>query len=92
LDGDGKGLSIINLTDANLTGAILEGADLTTANLFRTDLSGAHLEGANLSGAIGWTNEQLAQAESLVGATMPDGTVMTEKLGKSSRSAIGREL
>jgi hypothetical protein len=37
----------------------------------------------------GCTNEQLAQAESLVGATMPDGTKMTkeawEELKKHSR-------
>jgi hypothetical protein len=39
----------------------------------------ASLFGADLSGAEKWTNEQLAQAESLVGAMMPDGTQMTEE-------------
>jgi uncharacterized protein YjbI with pentapeptide repeats len=62
---------------------------LIYANVIATDLSGANMSGALLNGAEldfttlrdakGWTNEQLAQAESLVGATMPDGTVMTEK-------------
>jgi uncharacterized protein YjbI with pentapeptide repeats len=67
-------LSGANLTDANLTRAKLIGADLTDANLIGADLSNA-----NLFGAKGWTNEQLAQAKSLVGATLPDGTVMTEE-------------
>jgi hypothetical protein len=35
--------------------------------------------GANLKDANNWTNQQLAQASSLVGATLPDGTVMTEQ-------------
>jgi hypothetical protein len=77
-----------NLNDADLTGADPEGAILRGINLGDADwdsnleganLSNADLTDADLSNAIGWTNEQLAQAESLVGATMPDGTVMTEK-------------
>jgi hypothetical protein len=41
----------------------------------------ADLRGAKLGFANGWTNEQLAQAGSLIGATMPDidGTIMTEE-------------
>jgi len=43
------------------------------------DLSGANLFGTNLSYAEGWTSEPLAQAESLVGAILPDGMKMTEE-------------
>ena len=50
------------------------------AGLMETDLSGANLRGADLreadlSGAVGITNEELEQqADSLKGATMPDGS------------------
>jgi uncharacterized protein YjbI with pentapeptide repeats len=57
-----------NLTEANLSGANL-GRD-------RFIPYGANLRNANLKGAKGWTNEQLAQAISLIGATLPDGTVI----------------
>jgi Pentapeptide repeats (8 copies) len=63
----------------DLSGADLIGADLSHANLFYANLSYTNLSGANLSGSKGWTNEQLAKAASLIGATMPDGTRMTEK-------------
>jgi hypothetical protein len=87
-------LSGANLRNANLREAILRGADLSDtnlsgadlfgANLLCADLSGANLKYAymdcvNLTGAKGCTNEQLAQAEALVGATMPDGTKMTRE-------------
>jgi hypothetical protein len=53
-----------NLTKANLTDADLTGADLTKAKL----------AGADLSRAVGKTKEQLKkEAESLEGATLPDG-------------------
>jgi uncharacterized protein YjbI with pentapeptide repeats len=57
------------LTKTGLSGTILSEADLTGA-----DLTGANLQGADLRGAK-VTEEQLAQARSLWGATMPDGTV-----------------
>jgi hypothetical protein len=68
-----------NLFDANLSYADLSGANLSGANLSGANPSGANLSFANLSYAKEWTNEQLARAYSLVGATMPDGTVMTEE-------------
>jgi hypothetical protein len=85
-----------DLSLAVLRGADLRGTSMIEANLEQADLSGADLRGAymtdaNLSRARNWTNEQLAKAESLVGATMPDGTVMLKKDGKSSRSSIGSE-
>jgi uncharacterized protein YjbI with pentapeptide repeats len=72
------------LDGANLSGADLSGADLGLANLSHadlkdTDLIGVDLSHVDLSVAREWTNEQLAQASSLVGATLPDGTVMTEE-------------
>jgi uncharacterized protein YjbI with pentapeptide repeats len=79
----GANLSNANLSGAsivysNLSGADLSGADLSGANLDGDDLRDADLSGANLSGArlqgAKVTEDQLAQAESLAGATMPDGS------------------
>jgi uncharacterized protein YjbI with pentapeptide repeats len=75
---DAADLSEADLQYANLSGADLRGTDLSGAilrgtNLRGTDLSGAILSGAILSGAIGWTEGQLAAAQLLTGATMPDG-------------------
>ena len=67
------------MTEADLEGASLARANLEGARLNCANLKGADLSDAYLLGAQGWTNEQLAQAESLVEATMPDGTVMTEE-------------
>jgi Pentapeptide repeats (8 copies) len=67
------------LSHADLIGANLSGADLRSADLRGADLRSAYLERADLTSAENWTNQQLAQAGSLVGATMPDGTVMTEE-------------
>jgi uncharacterized protein YjbI with pentapeptide repeats len=50
-----------------------KGATLSWANLSDASLSGAILRRAILSYAEGVTNEQLAEAESLEGATIPDG-------------------
>jgi uncharacterized protein YjbI with pentapeptide repeats len=55
----------------------LSGADLRKTELEDANLSGADLSGADLSGAKGVTEEQLAQAKSLKGATMPDGYVQS---------------
>jgi NADH:ubiquinone oxidoreductase subunit 6 (subunit J) len=64
------------LTGAKLTGATLTKADLRGAELSGTDLSGADLSGANLWGAKCWAKKQLREAESLHGATMPDGQTL----------------
>jgi uncharacterized protein YjbI with pentapeptide repeats len=72
-------LSRAELRDAHLTGADLRDAYLFDADLTGADLTGAILISADLRGAKGWTNEQLAQAESLVGATLPNGTEMNEE-------------
>jgi hypothetical protein len=54
-------------------------ADLRYANLNHANLRRADLSSADLFGVKGWTNEQLVQALFLVGATLPDGTVMTNQ-------------
>jgi uncharacterized protein YjbI with pentapeptide repeats len=80
-----------DLREAILTMTKLEGADLGGANLSGAIMREADLREANLSGAklrktsLNWaylneakvTDEQLAQAKSLEGATLPDGTRYT---------------
>jgi uncharacterized protein YjbI with pentapeptide repeats len=66
-------LSDANLSKANLRGVGLYEADLSDADLSKAVLRGAHLMDANLSKAVGLTDEQIAAAESLEGATMPNG-------------------
>ena len=63
-----------NLTKATLLGADLRGADLRSADLSDAELIDADLSDANLLGAR-VTKEQLEQAKSLKGATMPDGSI-----------------
>jgi uncharacterized protein YjbI with pentapeptide repeats len=69
----------VDLRQAHLKDTILIDANLTNADLRHADLSGAVLINANLSGAdlrgATVTAEQLAQAASLKGATLPDGTI-----------------
>lgn len=71
-------LSESNLSEADLRGANLAGADLEKANLNRADLRGANLHNANLShvNLQGARIEagQLANVQSLTGATLSDGT------------------
>jgi uncharacterized protein YjbI with pentapeptide repeats len=70
----GAVLSGAYLNGADLSGAHLDNTDLSAADLSCTNLSGGKKVCANLKGAIGTTPEQLAQAKSLQGATMPDGS------------------
>jgi uncharacterized protein YjbI with pentapeptide repeats len=81
LDG-GAVLSLANLRRADLSGADIGGgtflfdADLRRAELNDANLKGAYLRGASLREAEGVTQEQLEkQAETLEGATMPDGSI-----------------
>lgn len=71
-------LSYLNLQRANLRGADLRSANLHHADLRDANLAGADLSGADLSLAV-VTEDQLAQAGSLEGATLPDGTVFLGK-------------
>jgi uncharacterized protein YjbI with pentapeptide repeats len=65
-----------DLSGANMSGAFLRYADLREAQLIETNLSGADLLEADLgyarlAGAKGVTEEQLEEAKTLKGATMP---------------------
>lgn len=76
-DLQGAHLGGANLRGADLHGAILQeadlgGADLGQANLQHADLTGAALEAARLDGAT-VTEMQLARAETLADAILPDG-------------------
>jgi uncharacterized protein YjbI with pentapeptide repeats len=101
-DLSGAFLKGANLSDANLAGADLSNAEelwergtymwKRGAGLSHADLSGANLKGtdlsrANLSGAKGITKEQLGQAKSLQGTTMPNGQKYEEWL--KSRGEAG---
>ena len=79
-----------DLSRAEMRGSLLSWADLGEANLSGTNLRGttfirpnlkeADLSQADMSGARNLTDEELAQASSLLGATLPDGTkIETEK-------------
>jgi uncharacterized protein YjbI with pentapeptide repeats len=76
-DLNGAYLQRANLRGANLRGASLYITDLTGADLKRAYLEEAYLERANLEEAYlqraEITDEQLANALSLIGATMPNG-------------------
>jgi uncharacterized protein YjbI with pentapeptide repeats len=72
----GASLMGAELVRANLRGANLRGANLSISDLSDADLSGANLSDADLSGAKGWTEGQLSEARTLVGATMPDGQIL----------------
>lgn len=64
----GANLTNCRLANADLSHADLSQATLRNADLTRVDLSGAKLIGAKI------TDEQLAQARSLAGAILPDGS------------------
>src|SRR5215211_5093363 len=71
-------LGDVNLREADLAGANLREANLREAGLryailSEANLSNAYLKGADLSEAYGWTDEQIAAANTLEGATMPNG-------------------
>jgi uncharacterized protein YjbI with pentapeptide repeats len=64
-----------DLSQAKLRNATLRGAKLCGAKLHKADLCGAKLHNADLSEAEGMTTEELvSQADSLEGATLPNGT------------------
>ena len=69
----GAALNGAHLTDADLRRARLNDANLVGARLNDANLVGADLTDADLNGTEGWTDDQLAQAKSLKGATMPNG-------------------
>jgi uncharacterized protein YjbI with pentapeptide repeats len=81
-----------SLVGADLQRADLELANLRQANLTRADLFLVNLRGADLRGAVGVTEAQLEQAESLEGATMPNGQRYEEWVeGRGGRGEEGGE-
>jgi hypothetical protein len=66
-------LQAVSFYKTNLQGAILWYANLYGASLVQANLQGADLSSANLN-QTQVDNDQLESAESLKGATMPDGT------------------
>jgi uncharacterized protein YjbI with pentapeptide repeats len=94
-DLSGTDLSGANLVRANLQGASLKGANLRgaflyQADLFRTNLFGADLRGVSLRDARGVTVGQLeAQAQTLEGATMPNGQKYEDWLKSKGRESDG---
>jgi uncharacterized protein YjbI with pentapeptide repeats len=72
-DLTGADISGADMTGANLERALLCKANLTDANLSNANLNDADLSDAILFGAV-VTESQLAQAKTLKGAFMPDGT------------------
>jgi hypothetical protein len=101
-DLSGADLSLADLSGADLHGAYLFGTNLGNTNLSGADLSNTALVcsgdgsycsfsgGANLSQSKNWTNEQLAQAKSLIEATLPNGTVMTEEMWEEFKTRYGQ--
>lgn len=67
-------LSYLNLSGANLSGGNLRDANLRRCDLTNVDLTGADLSGADLTMAR-VSAAQLDSAASLVGTTLPDGTI-----------------
>jgi uncharacterized protein YjbI with pentapeptide repeats len=67
-------LSYLNLSGTNLRGADLREANLRRTDLTNVDLTGADLSGADLTAAL-VSEEQLARAGSLTGATLPNGII-----------------
>jgi len=86
---DGADLSNANLSKANLSSADLSYAKLSHAKLAEADLNDADLSYvdlsyANLGEVKGITKEMLKrQAKSIRGATMPDGTVFSDRYATS---------
>ncbi len=73
-DLSGSNLSYASLVFTRLAGANLQGANLQGSELTNGDLTGANLNSANLKDAQGVKDDQLAQAKSLTGAILPDGS------------------
>ncbi len=67
-------LEFADLRKAKLNGAKLNRASMYHANFDQADLTYAELYKANLRGAQNLTEQQLAAANQLLGAIMPDGT------------------
>jgi uncharacterized protein YjbI with pentapeptide repeats len=104
MDPQGKRTIAVFLRDAGLIQAPggaepivgLAEADLSQVNLSNVDLRDANLEGADLSnadlsGAEGVTEEQVSQAASLEGTTMPTGQKYKDWLKSKGHGEHGKD-
>jgi hypothetical protein len=66
-------LDFADLSKAKLNGAKLNRVSLQGVNFDHTDLTAADMYKVNLRGARNLTDEQLSQANELLGSIMPDG-------------------
>jgi uncharacterized protein YjbI with pentapeptide repeats len=88
-DLSGADLSDADLSNADLSSANLSSANLSSANLGFAELPEADLRRANLRGATALTDEKIAAAKSLEGATMPDGQKYEDWLKSKGRGEDG---
>ena len=93
LGGDSDLSGHTDLSYADLRSTILKDANLSNANLSNANLSNANLSNANLSNAnlsnAKVTSEQLAEAKSLKGVTMPNGQKYEDWLKSKSDGEDG---
>jgi uncharacterized protein YjbI with pentapeptide repeats len=78
-------LQELKLSGTNLNGAILNDVDLSAATFSNVLLVRANLEGAKM------TTEQVAAAESLKGASMPNGQKYEDWLKSKGRGEDGED-
>lgn len=78
------------LLDADLRDANLHQADLPEADLRGASVKGADLSSANLQDAL-INIEQLHQASSLAGTTLPDGTKLSKRNWQAAFETWSRE-
>jgi uncharacterized protein YjbI with pentapeptide repeats len=90
LDGERKAHVVQFLYESGLIRTIRTVVDLHGADLSGAHLSGANLSGANLFEARGWTEGQLSEARTLVGATMPNGQKYEDWLKSKNREEGGK--
>jgi uncharacterized protein YjbI with pentapeptide repeats len=92
----GADLTEANLQGANLAGANLQGARLNHANLrgaefSLTNLQEADLYKADLAGAYNVSEEELAKAHRLWGATLPDGSLYDGRFNLEGDAEFARK-
>jgi hypothetical protein len=84
-----EGAHLQRKDELSLRGADLSGADLSGADLNRAMLREANLRRVNLRAATRWTKEQLTEAKSLEGATMPNGQKYEDWLNSQGHGKDG---
>jgi uncharacterized protein YjbI with pentapeptide repeats len=70
----------VDLTRANLTNANLSGVSFTQVSLFGADIAGVNLTDVDLRNTTGFDFSSLMGSSLLWRTTLPDGTVITDKV------------